>query len=70
MTRAFDADWRGQFSLKPFLPPDTLHGYTFSFWARASSEGADTTASTNMPKVPCPRVRVRAGAWGWGQGQG
>ena len=51
VTRAFDADWRGQFSLKPFLPPDTNHGYTFSFWARASSEGAATTASTNMPKV-------------------
>ena len=49
VTRAFDADWRGQFSLKPFSPPDTNHGYTFSFWARASSEG--TTTSTNMPKV-------------------
>ena len=47
VTRAFDADWRGQFSLKPFMPPDTNHGYTFSFWARAAAE--KDTAS--RPKV-------------------
>eukprot|EP00966_Prymnesium_polylepis_P047464 1098823-Prymnesium_polylepis.1 len=37
VTKAFDYDWHAQVSMKAFTPPDTNHGYVFSFWGRASA---------------------------------
>ena len=45
--KAFDQDWHAQVSLKPFRPPDTSHGYVFSFWARAAA----TQGKTTSPKL-------------------
>lgn len=36
VTKSFESDWHAQVSLKPWTPPDTNHGYKFSFWARAA----------------------------------
>ena len=49
VTRAFDHDWHAQMSLQGFTPPDTDHGYVFSFWGRAAASGAP--GSRAMPKV-------------------
>ncbi|KAL3921908.1 MAG: hypothetical protein SGPRY_004742, partial [Prymnesium sp.] len=48
VTKAFDYDWHAQVALKPFTPPDTAHGYVFSFWGRAS---ASLNAASMRPKV-------------------
>jgi len=48
VSRRFDHDWHAQVSFKPFLPPDTSHGYIVSFWARSATDGADQGAT---PKV-------------------
>tara|TARA_B110001452_G_scaffold139621_1_gene116042 strand:+ start:255 stop:3833 length:3579 start_codon:yes stop_codon:yes gene_type:complete len=37
VVKAFDVDWHAQLSLRPFTPPDTQHGYIFSFWGRMTS---------------------------------
>jgi len=37
VSKAFESDWHAQVSLKPWTPPDTSHGYKFSFWARATA---------------------------------
>ena len=39
---------RAQVSLRPFLPPDTTHGYVFSFWGKAEPTNPNNEA---MPKV-------------------
>ena len=48
VTKAFESDWHAQVSLKPWTPPDTNHGFKFSFWGRAApaKQGAPM-----MPKV-------------------
>ena len=48
VTKAFDYDWHAQVSMKAFTPPDTNHGYVFSFWGRAS---ASHGAASMRPKV-------------------
>lgn len=37
IVKKFDVDWHAQLSLRPFVPPDTEHGYIFSFWGRMTS---------------------------------
>lgn len=37
VSKAFESDWHAQVSLKPWTPPDTSHGYKFSFWGRATA---------------------------------
>ena len=36
VTKTFEFDWHAQVSLKPWTPPDTHHGFKFSFWGRAA----------------------------------
>ena len=48
VAKKFDQDWHAQVSLKGFTPPDTDHGYIFSFWGRAA---ADHPGGRAMPKV-------------------
>ena len=48
VAKRFDQDWHAQVSLKGFTPPDTEHGYVFSFWGRAA---ADHPGSHPLPKV-------------------
>lgn len=48
VTKAFETDWHAQVSLKPWTPPDTNHGFRFSFWGRAAPQKAK---SPMMPKV-------------------
>ena len=48
VAKRFDQDWHAQVSLKGFTPPDTDHGYIFSFWGRAA---ADHPGGRAMPKV-------------------
>ena len=40
VNKAFEADWHAQVSLKPWTPPDTSHGYKFSFWAMGAPRRA------------------------------
>jgi hypothetical protein len=53
--KKFDVDWHAQLSLRPFVPPDTQHGYIFSFWGRMTS-----VLKAGMPgheaEVPRPKV--------------
>ncbi|KOO23982.1 glycoside hydrolase family 10 [Chrysochromulina tobinii] len=48
VAKRFEQDWHAQVSLKGFTPPDTDHGYIFSFWGRAA---ADVPGGRAMPKV-------------------
>jgi len=45
---AFEHDWHAQVALKSFLPPDTDHGYLFTFWGRAAAPKPGIQAA---PKV-------------------
>ena len=38
VAKRFEQDWHAQVSLKGFTPPDTDHGYIFSFWGRAAAD--------------------------------
>eukprot|EP00965_Chrysotila_dentata_P092854 3066316-Pleurochrysis_carterae.AAC.1 len=44
-----------QVSFRPFLPPDTNHGYVLSFWGRAAADGAGRGSS---PKVRAALARI------------
>eukprot|EP00322_Chrysochromulina_rotalis_P026947 CAMPEP_0115855900 /NCGR_PEP_ID=MMETSP0287-20121206/14778_1 /TAXON_ID=412157 /ORGANISM="Chrysochromulina rotalis, Strain UIO044" /LENGTH=1202 /DNA_ID=CAMNT_0003310063 /DNA_START=9 /DNA_END=3617 /DNA_ORIENTATION=+ len=48
VSKAFESDWHAQVGLKPFHPPDTHHGYQFTFWGKAAAvhQGGKT-----MPRV-------------------
>ena len=48
VSKPFDSDWHAQVSLKPFHPPDTSHGYQFTFWGRGAPAHQ---GSPTMPKV-------------------
>jgi hypothetical protein len=48
VAKAFDHDWHAQMSIQGFTPPDTEHGYVFSFWGRAA---ADHPGGRALPKV-------------------
>ena len=56
VVKAFDVDWHAQLSLRPFTPPDTQHGYIFSFWGRMVS----TQQAGGMPghEAAPPRPKV------------
>ena len=55
--KAFDQDWHAQVSLKPFRPPDTSHGYVFSFWARAAATRGRRRRRRSCSRTPTTTTR-------------